>query len=337
MKNKIICDVSIAVLTYNHVNTLPQCLESLLMQRANCSFEIVIADDCSNDGAVELLWQYVKKYPDQIRMLPNDYNRGICPNIVRLFKACTGKYTMICEGDDWWEDGKLQKQFDYMESHPDCSICYTDFNEYYEGIGQTKPAIIQHLGWQANRETLSWKAQLTNMRFWFATASICCRNDRLQQCINEDAIWQDQTLSLADLIIRLGVGQRGEVGFIPEVLCTYRINVCGNSASRLKDPQKMIKLQLDDLKIRRFYMNNTLDSEEEAQVMGHYIRALIPIVSLMHRPAVLHNLRQWIVTYQYMLNKRERLLLAASKYFLLGKLLSVYRNALRHNKAGNKR
>ena len=47
-------------------------------------------------------------------------------------KACRGKYIAFCEGDDYWHNpDKLQKQVDYLESHPECGLVYSSYDVYH--------------------------------------------------------------------------------------------------------------------------------------------------------------------------------------------------------------
>lgn len=121
--------VSIKVVTYNHFNYIGKCLDSLLAQKTNFHFEIVIGEDCSTDGTRELVFEYQKKFPEIIKVITSDKNVGVRENGIRTRIACQGKYTAICDGDDFWnDDNKLQKQVDFLESNQDYGMVYTDIN-----------------------------------------------------------------------------------------------------------------------------------------------------------------------------------------------------------------
>lgn len=118
MDNKPI--VSVAVITYNMVGYLPQLLDSILKQKVNFSYEIVVDDDCSPDNSREVLYEYQRKYPDKFVLSLRDHNVGGSRNMYGVLRQCRGKYIAILEGDDWWEaEDKLQYQFNFMESHPE--------------------------------------------------------------------------------------------------------------------------------------------------------------------------------------------------------------------------
>lgn len=112
--------VSVAVITYNMVGYLPQLLDSILKQKVNFCYEIVVDDDNSPDNSREVLYEYKRKFPDKFVLSLRDRNVGGSRNMYGVLKQCRGKYIAILEGDDWWEaDDKLQYQFDFMESHPE--------------------------------------------------------------------------------------------------------------------------------------------------------------------------------------------------------------------------
>ena len=122
--------VSICTTTYQHRRYIRQTLDSFLNQKTDFPFEILVHDDCSSDGTVEILEEYARRYPDVVCPVfekENQYSRGVPINETFNFPRARGKYIALCEGDDFWcDDGKLQAQADYMESHPDCTFCFTN-------------------------------------------------------------------------------------------------------------------------------------------------------------------------------------------------------------------
>ena len=112
-------EVSVAVITYNMEVYLRQLLDSILMQKVDFSYEIVVDDDCSPDNSRAILLEYQKQYPEKFVLSLKDHNEGGSRNMYGVLKKCRGKYIAILEGDDWWEaEDKLQYQYDFMESHP---------------------------------------------------------------------------------------------------------------------------------------------------------------------------------------------------------------------------
>ena len=127
--------VSICCVTYNHAPFIRKCLDGFLMQKRDFPIEILIHDDCSTDGTTEIIKEYAAQYPDLIFPLyeeENQYSRGGAGKMdLYNYNRARGKYVAYCEGDDYWTDPlKLQKQVDFMEAHPDYSICFHGFEEY---------------------------------------------------------------------------------------------------------------------------------------------------------------------------------------------------------------
>lgn len=118
MNKKI--DVSIAMMTYYHENYVARAIESVLAQKTQYSYEIVISDDCSKDRTREILLQYAEKYPEIIKLNFNEVNLGISNNNYATRCLCEGRYIATLSGDDYWIDElKLQEQVEYLDTHPE--------------------------------------------------------------------------------------------------------------------------------------------------------------------------------------------------------------------------
>lgn len=126
-------DVSIAMLAYNHEKYIGEAIESVLMQKTNYKYKIVIAEDGSKDATRTILLDYQKKFPDRIRLILQVRNVGAQANNIDLLSNLEGKYVAALEGDDYWIDPlKLQKQIDYLEKNPDYGLVFTDADLYYQ-------------------------------------------------------------------------------------------------------------------------------------------------------------------------------------------------------------
>ncbi len=118
--------VSVIVITYNHGHFIGQAIESIVTQKVNFKFELVIGEDCSPDNTRQICEHYARQYPDIIKLLPSDRNYGPMANFLRILAVSNGKYIALCEGDDYWCDPlKLRKQVDFLESNPEFTTCFT--------------------------------------------------------------------------------------------------------------------------------------------------------------------------------------------------------------------
>lgn len=117
--------VSVSMLVYNHERWVAQAIESVLMQKTNFRYELIIAEDCSTDKSREIIEKYANAYPDIIRAYYNPVNLGMDLNDQQNDARVRGKYYAILEGDDYWTDpNKLQIQVDFLENNPEYSGCY---------------------------------------------------------------------------------------------------------------------------------------------------------------------------------------------------------------------
>ena len=119
--------VSIICNTYNQESYLRQTLDSFINQKTNFNFEVIIHDDASTDSTAEIIREYQRRYPKIIVPIiekENQYKKNVNITLDIDLPLAKGKYFAFCEGDDFWIDPlKLQKQVDYMENNPLCTMC----------------------------------------------------------------------------------------------------------------------------------------------------------------------------------------------------------------------
>ncbi|HEY5125306.1 MAG TPA: glycosyltransferase, partial [Ignavibacteria bacterium] len=118
--NKIL---SVCLMTYNHVNYIRGAIESVLSQKTDYSYELIIGEDFSTDGTRDIVLNYAAKYPEIIRLAKSACNLGMVKNFLNTLNQCNGKYIALIEGDDKWLDiNKINTQLNFMEVNPEFSL-----------------------------------------------------------------------------------------------------------------------------------------------------------------------------------------------------------------------
>ncbi len=116
--------VSIVCWSYNHEIYIAQAVDSFLAQETTFPVEIIIHDDASTDGTATIARLYEDRYPRIFRNIiqpENLFQKGFDINQPPYAHA-RGKYIAICEADDYWtRSDKLQRQVDFLETHPECA------------------------------------------------------------------------------------------------------------------------------------------------------------------------------------------------------------------------
>jgi glycosyltransferase involved in cell wall biosynthesis len=101
---------------------------SIFTQRVDCIVEILFSDDNSTDESFGIATRIAEKYNTDniyLKLFKQEKNIGEIDTKFLLSK-CDSKYIAYLDADDYWIDPyKLQKQYDFMESNPDFSMCFT--------------------------------------------------------------------------------------------------------------------------------------------------------------------------------------------------------------------
>lgn len=212
--------VSIICITYNHVRFIRDALDGFVMQKTDFPFEILVNDDASTDGTADIIREYELKYPDLFRCVYQKENqwgkKDICRDI--LFPMVRGKYVALNEGDDYWTDeNKLQKQVDFMESHPDFSVCFHPVTVHWDD-GSEPDSVFPNAKKRFYKTELELKDLLHHN--FIQTNSVMYRWRFHADSLN---LIPDGILP-GDWFLHLLHAQTGKIGFLPDVMAVYRRN-----------------------------------------------------------------------------------------------------------------
>jgi glycosyltransferase involved in cell wall biosynthesis len=99
--------VSIAMATYNGETYLRRQLQSLAEQTLRPS-ELVVRDDGSNDGTLEVVREFAATAPFPVTVLPGGERLGYAQNFVTAAQQCSGDLLFFADQDDAWRPAKLE-------------------------------------------------------------------------------------------------------------------------------------------------------------------------------------------------------------------------------------
>lgn len=241
--------VSVFMMTYNHENYIAQALDSILMQKINFGYEIIVGEDCSTDRTREIILSYAQRKPDLFKLILHNHNVGATANQNAVLKACMGKYIAICEGDDYWTDPyKLQKQVDFLEANPDYGLIHSDFDKFFTGTSQIVKAYNK-----TKKRTIP-NGHIYNELFvgsYIATLTVCVRTALIREARE---FLKSANIVVGDRALWMYVAAKSRIQYMNESTAVYRVNI--ESASHSLDAQKVINFYIASFDVRFWFIDN---------------------------------------------------------------------------------
>lgn len=187
--------VFVRCLTYNHEPYIEDALKGFAMQITDFPFLAVVIDDCSTDGTADIVRRYEAMHPNKIKgiYLPHNFTQtkeDKKPYYQEYVDKA--KYWAECEGDDFWTDPyKLQKQVDFMETHPDFSICFTRVKCLMNATGEmVDEFIVRDMPGESSIVDLAHGNYIHTPSVLFRTNEIIWNKIfSLGRCIPSDYVW----------------------------------------------------------------------------------------------------------------------------------------------------
>jgi len=213
--------VTVCMTAYNQAKYLVEAVESILMQRADFKFELLIGEDLSSkDNTLEICREYELKYPHIVTVIHDGKNYGMVANEQRLIGTANGKYIAFCEADDYWIDPfKLQKQVNILEKHPEYSACACQ-SKIINGFDKYNYCFLSNYGEDTTFDT----SYLLQVGCEFQTASFMFRKSSF---LNFPPL--PTSINGWDRAVFIANSFKGDIYYIAEALAVYRKNEGGIS------------------------------------------------------------------------------------------------------------
>jgi glycosyltransferase involved in cell wall biosynthesis len=235
--------VSIVIPSYNHERFVGRAIESAFAQTYQ-NFEIVITDDASTDGSVDVLSSYARK-DSRIKLFCNRFNYETHA-VNHCIQHSSGDYIAMLASDDEFFPAKLETQVEFLDRHPEVAAVFTqariideqdrdfpDPSHFYCTIFQ-----------QPNRSRHEW------LRHFFFKSNCLCQPSALIRRSVYDTLGLYNPLmgALDDLDMWVRVCLHHEIHVLPDTLVNFRVrdgeaNVSGDTPENFRRGQyELIKI-----------------------------------------------------------------------------------------------
>lgn len=225
--------VSVLMPVYNtKYDFLRQAIESILSQTYE-DFELIIINDASTDNAEDVILSYKD---NRIKYYKNERNLKLIATLNKGLDLCSGKYIARLDSDDYCSSQRLEKQVEYMDTHPETGVLGTLFEFVPEHVREIVnvediPLCIRYIpGCLLHSSAMMRKSVLTDNKLYYNSDCLHAEDFKM---------WSD-------------ISRVANVAVLPEVLTYYRQTETGICAQNKKFQNKMLMLISFDNIIKDF-------------------------------------------------------------------------------------
>lgn len=231
--------VTVIVYTYNHKNYIRQCIDSVLAQITDFEYLVLIHDDCSTDGTITILEEYEKKYKN-VKVIyenENQYSKGVYLfSIVKPYLKT--KYIAGIEGDDYWiNSNKLQKQYSFLQKHPEYIAVGHMTNAIDKNGNKVRCFLNTRPGDYTEKDNEKWQLYAHYSSYFFRNIFDKMNNNLFDEFVNVKAPG-DRKYPVLFLHF-------GKLFVLSEVYSTYRYMSNPDSFTSNKENQRLEKIYME--------------------------------------------------------------------------------------------
>lgn len=251
--------ISVILMTYNQKDYIEKAIDSVLCQKTNVDYDILIHDDCSDDGTYEIILNKQKEYPNKIKIIKEESRRFLIDGFnMMIYKYVVphvdSKYIAYLDGDDYWcDENKLQKQYDFMESNKDYSMCFHCAYQLKNDNDFSSKWFIDEEGDIDMSDLINDKPGIK-----IATSSIFLKSE----VFKDFSEWRKK-YPVEDVPLYMTAILYGKVHRLKDIMCVYRQFASGSWSSQNRDDSNRKIKHLKDL------TSATIEFDEQTNYKYH--------------------------------------------------------------------
>lgn len=229
--------LSIHLITFNNEKHIEATIDSILKQKVNFNYEIVVGDDCSTDDTLSIIQKYKNMNPTIFKVFKNESQLGILKNFKSTLDKCCGNFVLPLAGDDVLKhENALKKIVETIDKDESLGFVDCGFDKYYENSKKTirfankKSILFDKLNYK--------KAVLLGE---IVPIGICFNRKLLLKHVDFNT-YMNNKITIEDYPVLVDLVKNTNFETIKESLVIYRIH--DNSFSHNKDFKKQYDLAI---------------------------------------------------------------------------------------------
>ncbi len=245
--------VSVIIPAYNAESYIKIAIDSIQGQTYK-NLEIIVIDDKSTDNTSSIVSTIAKK-DERIKLIKNETNIGIGGNRNKGIEKSNGDYICWQDADDISLPDRIQKQVDYLESHPEVGVVggfITFFEDEYES--------------KTRRYAEDDHTLRSNIFKYNPVAQPACMVRKA--CYKSVGLYDSSLRVSEDLDMMFRIGEKFKFGNLQEVVIKYRQSSGSLTSSNLKQMEKVTLMLRDKYRYSDSYHFSFLDMLYNAAQRG---------------------------------------------------------------------
>ena len=215
--------ITILMPTYNKELYIDQAICSVLIQKTQYKFKLIVIDDKSTDNSLMIAKQYQKKYPNIISIIEKEKNEGCLSTIIKGYENTNTDYFCVLDPDDYWiNKSVIENAISYLEQHNDYTMYVS--NTYCDQDGKLMPYFDYEQEMDFDFDSLS------EMK-WGHTSGTIFRNvifkSGVPKALYHQVGGRYEASFRGDSFRNIIHLQKGKAHFVTEMTSVYRIIPCG--------------------------------------------------------------------------------------------------------------